>query len=87
MQIRFVGDHDFTRFSVIPSVALEVTIPEQFEGSWYTGQVFAGIKDAVYQGSSPLRHATELHSKLITRIGNKTVLFLYTDGGPDHRLT
>ena len=30
-----VGDHDFTRFSVIPSVVLQVNIPETFEGSWY----------------------------------------------------
>ena len=82
-----VGDHDFTRFSVIPSVVLEVTIPDTFEGSWYTGQVFVGIKDAVYQASSPLRHATELHKKLITRVGSKTILFLYSDGGPDHKLT
>lgn len=82
-----VGDHDYTRFSIIPSVALEVEIPDAFEGSWYTGQVFVGLKDAVYQASSPLRHATELHSKLITRIGSKTILFLFSDGGPDHQLT
>ena len=80
-----VGDHDFTKFSV--SVILDVEIPEQFEGSWYSGQVFVGVKNAVHEGSSPLRHAVELHSKLITRIGNKTILFLYSDGGPDHRLT
>ena len=66
---------------------LEVEIPEVFEGSWYTGQVFVGIKDAVYQASSPLRHAAELHSELITRIGSKSILLLYSDGGPDHRLT
>lgn len=33
-----VGDHDNTRFSKIPSVILEVEIPETFEGSWYTGR-------------------------------------------------
>ena len=82
-----VGDHDYTRFSVIPSVILEVEVPEVFEGSWYTGQVFVGIKDAVYQASSPLRHAAELHSELITRIGSKSILLLYSHGGPDHRLT
>lgn len=26
-----VGDHDFTRFSIIPSVVLQVDIPEKFE--------------------------------------------------------
>ena len=78
---------DFTQFSIVPSVILEVEIPEEFEGSWYQGQVLVGTKDAVFQGSSPLRHATELHSQLLTRIGNRSILFLYSDGGPDHRLT
>ena len=46
-----VGDHDFTRFSLIPSVGLQVDIPEMLEGSWYmyTGQVFVGLKDAVFE--------------------------------------
>ena len=82
-----VGDHDFTRFSVIPSVALQVEIPDKFEDSWYHGQVFVGIKDAVFQSSSPLRHATELHSTLLSRVANRTILFIYSDQGPDHRLT
>ena len=43
-----VGDHDFTHCSIVPSVVLEIEIPATFEGSWYTGQVFVGIKDCVY---------------------------------------
>lgn len=70
-----VGDHDFTRFSLIPSVVLEVDIPETFEGSWYTGEVFVGLKDAVFEASSPLRHTAELHSLLLKRIGDRTILF------------
>lgn len=34
-----------------------------------------------------MRHGTELNSWLTTEIGNKSILFLYTDGGPDHRVT
>ena len=45
------------------------------------------MKDAVFQSSSLLRHATELHSVLKRSIGLNTVLFIYSDGGPDHRLT
>ena len=82
-----VGDHDFTKFSITPSVVLDVEIPDKFEGSWYTGQVFVGLKDAVFQSSSPLRHATGLHSLLLQRIADRTILFIYSDGGPDHRLT
>ena len=82
-----MGDHDFTKFSLIPSVVLEIEIPDKFEGSWYTGQVFVGLKDAVFQHSNPLRHATELHSLLLQRIQNRTILYIYSDGGSDHRLT
>lgn len=60
-----VGDHDFMKFSIIPSVVLDVEIPNKFEGSWYTGLVSVGLKDAVFQSSSPLRHAPVLHSLLL----------------------
>lgn len=49
-----VGDHDFTRFLLIPSVVLVVNIPNSFEGSWYSGQVHVGFKDAVFKPSSPI---------------------------------
>ena len=82
-----VGDHDFCKFSLIPSVILLVDIPESIEGSWYAGDVFVGIKDAVFEPSSPLRHATELYQCLSTRMDGRHILFVYSDGGPDHRLT
>ena len=81
-----VGDHDFTKFSLIPSVSFIINIPESIEGSWYEGAVHVGYKDAVLQPSSALRHATEVNSILVPKIGNKCILFVYTDGGPDHRL-
>ena len=43
-----VGDHDFTRFSIIPSVIFRVDIPESIEGSWYDGQVCVTLKEAVF---------------------------------------
>ena len=82
-----VCDHDFTRFSLIPTVLLMVDIPSTIDGSWYDGQVLVGIKEAVFESSSALRHSAELHNILLTEIGEKSVLFLYTDGGPDHRTT
>ena len=82
-----VGDHDFTRFSIIPSVIFSIDIPDSIEGSWYHGQVCVALKEAAFQPSSPMRHCTELNSWLTTRIGNRSALLLYTDGGPDHRLT
>lgn len=82
-----VGDHDFYRFSLIPSVILVIDIPDCIEGSWYNGQVFVGIKEAVFEASSPFRHATELYSCIIPRMEHRHILFVYSDGGPDHRLT
>ena len=53
----------------------------------FIGTVFIGMKDLVFESSSPIRHTTELYGVLKEIQFSKTVLFLYTDGGPDHRLT
>jgi len=57
-----VGDHDFTKFSVILSVMLVLVISHTISDSWYDGKVYIGVKDAVFQPSSPLRHMCELSS-------------------------
>lgn len=46
-----VGDHDFTKFSLIPSVSLINEIPSSIEGSRYSGEVHVGLKDAVFEPS------------------------------------
>ena len=40
--------------------------------------IHIGLKDAIFEPSSPLRHAIELYSLLIRRISESSVLFLYT---------
>ena len=82
-----VGDHDFTRFSITPSVNFEISIPETIEETFYHGKVFVGLKDATFQHSSPIRHACELRSILHSRAVVQPILLLYTDGDPDHRPT
>ena len=62
-------------------------IPDDITGSWYRGQVFVLLKDTVFEPSSPFRHACELYHILQSVSFSKPVLFLYSDGGPDHRLT
>ena len=83
----FVGDHDFTRMSIIPSVSLLVDIPEELVRSWYTGEVQVLFKDSTFEPSSPARHSSEHAQILAERAVDHLVLFLYSDGGPDHRLT
>ena len=83
-----VGDHDFTKFSLVPSVTLLCDLPSESCGSWYEGQVFVLLKDAIFQPSSPTRHACELHQIIHSSSrDNLPILFLYSDGGPDNRLT
>ena len=80
-----VSDHSFCKFSVVPSVAFEIDISKNLEDSWYRGMVHTGYKDTVYESSSPLRHATELYS-VLQGSSFKPIMFIYTDGGPDHTL-
>jgi hypothetical protein len=83
-----VADHDFTKTGIIPSVTMICNIPESINGDFYTGKVRIGLKDPIFQPSSPLRHATELYHILLgEELSDKPVLCLYTDGGPDHRCT
>ena len=80
-----VGDHDFSKCSLIPSVLLEIDVPDNINGSWHRGQVHVAIKDATFQPSSPWRHAVEMERIMSERLEANPVLLLYTDGGPDHR--
>ena len=83
-----VSDHDFSKFALIPSVTLLIDIPAEISDSWYQGQVNVALKEAAFQQSSPLRHACELGSLLKSQdVSDKPILCIYTDGGPDHRLT
>ena len=82
-----VADHDFTKLSFILSVFFKVAIPDDISGSWYSGKVHISLKEGTFEPSSPIRHASELISLIETDVQSKPILFLYTDGGPDHRLT
>ena len=55
------------------------------------GRVFVGLKELVFEPSSPMRHMCELCSIIQSEsslgIMLKPILFIYSNGGPDHRLT
>lgn len=80
-----VADHDFSRGSITPSVTMLVDTPETANESFYQGEVHVCLKDAVFEPSSPFRHAAELTKILNKQASQSPVLVLYTDGGPDHR--
>ena len=82
-----VADHDFTKCSIVPSVTVVCDIPNTIDESFYRGQVYVGVKDAIFEPSSGLRHSTELSKVISQSVPDKPVLLIYTDGGPDHNLT
>jgi hypothetical protein len=81
-----VADHDFTKTGLIPSVTMLCDIPSDMEGSFYRGQVNIGLKDPIFESSTPMRHATELYDILINSQQRHPYLLVYTDGGSDHQL-
>lgn len=48
-----VADYDFTKFALIPSVVFIIDFPEEISDSWYHGHVFVGLKDTIFEPSSP----------------------------------
>ena len=73
--------------SFVPSVVLDIPIPDDVLESWYSGQVHIGLKEGAFERSSPLRHVSELLPLIEVQAQSRPVVFLYTDGGPDHCLT
>lgn len=57
-----VADHDFTKFSLSPSVLFNVDIPEDMMGNVYGGTVYVGLKESAFEASSCLRHLSECAS-------------------------
>ena len=81
------ADHDFTKFSIVPSVILCTDIPEEISGSWYDGKVMVMLKEGAFEPYSAARYSAEITTIIEQEVPNLPVLFIYSDGGPDHRLT
>ncbi|PKK56611.1 hypothetical protein RhiirC2_799650 [Rhizophagus irregularis] len=79
-----IADHDFMKCELIPSVIMHAKIPQSIDESFYHGKVYMGLKDPVFELSNAARHATELYE--IVAKTNKPYLFLYMNGGPDHKV-
>ena len=96
-----VGDHDFSKVSLIPDATLIHAIPtstvtknDDFDtnknsvGSWYTGNVFYSVKDMATKGSSAQRGVTELSIALQSHFQEiPPRVYLYADGSGDRKIT
>lgn len=72
----------------MPSACFAINISDSIDSSWYTGRVFVGLKEAIFEPSSPSWHVAELYEIVSTKnLETNPLMFIYTDGGPDHRLT
>ena len=98
-----VGEHDFSKTSLIPDAILiqailvpqtndtsetSETVEGSTEKSWYRGQVFYGVKSMVSEGSTAWRCIVELGKTL--ELEYETIpgrIYCYTDGGGDRRMT
>ena len=67
MQLQ-AADHDFMKFSIIPSVVLLCDIPDEVSGSWYcnTGDVMVMFKEGAFEPSSPLYVIQQSLQNLLT---------------------
>ena len=80
-------DHDMqSKGSLTPSVCPEVDIPD-VDSSFYRGEVHVSYKDSIFQASSPWRHSAEMAKMLQDKGEVPVCLMLYSEGGPDHRIT
>ena len=86
-------DHDVKkRGHIIPSVILNVDIPEDISESFYRGQVSVSLKDSVFNPSNCFRTVDEMIHVVLESCSEKDLndlksLFLMTDGGSEHKVT
>jgi len=80
-------DHDFTKLSITPSVIFLCNVPKEITESFYDGNVYILYKDTIFEPSSAIWHCTEFFNTLSNHFLNQIppIIFIYTNGGPDHR--
>ena len=82
-------DHDYHVRNLTPSVNLICDILQEPSDSFYSGQVYIGLKNSKFQASDPFRHAIELIDVLRNYYQDYQIpsfLCLFTDGGCDHNI-
>lgn len=68
--IFLVGDHDFSKFSMIPSVTLNINIPDKVD-DWHSGKVHVVLKEHLFNlllPSSTLQNCIKFWNLIIIEI-------------------
>ncbi|RIB25398.1 hypothetical protein C2G38_2166040 [Gigaspora rosea] len=83
------ADHNFTKLSITPSISLFVKFSDNPIQSFYAKQVYISLKDATFQASFALRHATKFYDSIgqyyLSTNSLPEIVIIYTNRGPDHR--
>ena len=82
-------DYNYHCGNITPSVNLVCNIPESASESFYSEQIYVGLKSSVFQASEPVQHAIELIHVLRSELKSKIppYLVLFAGGGADHNMT
>ena len=82
------ADHDVhNKGHLTPSVILDVEMPDSVDKSFCRGEVVVHLNDSIFQASTPFRHDVSIRKHVMQQDIKPEVLLLFSDGGPDHRLT
>ena len=82
-------NHNYHVGNLTPSLNLICDIPQEASDSFYSGQIYVGLKNSIFQTSDPFRHAVELIDVLRNNYQDYQIpsfLCLFTDGGFDHNI-
>ncbi|XP_058814678.1 uncharacterized protein LOC131678503 isoform X1 [Topomyia yanbarensis] len=80
-------DHDNVPQHIIPSVSIKLTPPKVLSNEWYAGKPTIILKDAIFETSTAFRHAAELVKYADEEDRKNPIVFIGTDGGPNHNVT
>lgn len=80
-------DHDNIPQHLTPSITIKLVPPTELSNAWYAGEPGIIIKDAIFEHSTAFRHAAELIARFTKDDLERPMLFIGSDGGPDHNLT
>ena len=82
-------DHVFHVGNLTPSVNPICDIPQEASDSFYSGQIYVGLKNSMFQTSDPFCHAAELIDVLRNYYQDYQIppfLCVFTDRGCDHNI-
>ncbi|ORY41532.1 hypothetical protein BCR33DRAFT_825419 [Rhizoclosmatium globosum] len=84
-------DHETSKkIKLVPTVALDLKIPETVGGDWFNGNVFFELRDVATSPTNPMRNVSMIYNiirKSDADFGRVAALLLLTDGGSDHNMS